>query len=68
MWDRIVGPGTSAAENAGTAVGMILGAAIGLAGDPPTRNWGLIHRGVAALIGADLFGGVWANATPAAKR
>lgn len=35
VWDRIVGPGTSAAENAGTAVGMILGAAIGLAGDPP---------------------------------
>lgn len=40
LWDRLVGPGATATENAGAA----------------------------ALMGADLSGGVWANATPAPTR
>ena len=68
-WDRLVGPGATQTENAGTMAAAILGTAIGLAGDQPDRaSWGSLRRGVAALMGADLFGGVWANATPAATR
>lgn len=57
-WDRHVGPEATAPENAGT-----VGAAVGRAGGESARNWGPFRRGVAALLGADLFGGVWANAT-----
>ena len=67
-WDRLVGPGATRPENVGMAATTILGAAIGLAGGPPARNWGPLRRGAAALMGADLFGGVWASATPAATR
>ena len=67
-WDRFVGPGTTGVENAGTAAAAILGAAVGFAGDPTARSWGPLRRGAAAVLGADLFGGVWANATPAAMR
>ncbi len=67
-WDRLVGPGATVLENAGTVGAAILGTAVGLAVDPPDRSWGPFRRGAAALMGADLFGGVWANATPAATR
>ena len=67
-WDRLVGPGASRLENAGTVFATLLGATVGLAGDSPNRSRGLLRHGAAALIGADLFGGVWANATPAATR
>ena len=35
---------------------------------PENPGLGTLRRSAAALIGADLFGGVWANATPAAAR
>lgn len=35
VWDRLVGPGATQTENAGTVAAAILGAAIGVAGDPP---------------------------------
>lgn len=67
-WDRFVGPGATGLENAGTASAALLGAAIGFASGTHARSWGPVRRSVAALLGADLFGGVWANATPAATR
>lgn len=68
VWDRLVGPGATGLENAGTIGTAALGAAVGFAGDTPDRNWGPFRHGAAMLMGADLFGGVWANATPAATR
>lgn len=67
-WDHLVGPGATTLENAGTVATAALGAVVGFTGGPPDRAWGPVRRGVAALMGADLFGGVWANATPAATR
>lgn len=67
-WDRFVGPGATTIENAGTTATAALGVVIGLTGGPSDRPWGPARRGLAALMGADLFGGVWANATPAATR
>lgn len=67
-WDRFVGPGTAALEDAGTAATAALGAAVGLTSRAPDRTWGPLQRGVAVLFGADLFGGAWVNATPAATR
>ena len=66
-WDRLVGPGATRVENAGSAVLALLGAAVGASGRSRS-DWSLLQRGTAAVMGADLFGGVWANATPAATR
>ncbi len=65
-WDRLVGPGASGLENAGSAAFAAVGACIGLTA--ASRDWGLLKRATAALMAADLFGGVWANATPSAVR
>lgn len=65
-WDRLVGPGATAFENAGTAITAGLGAGVG--GCVPVRGWEPFRRGLAALIGADLFGSVWVNFTPSATR
>ena len=67
-WDRLVGPGATALENLGTAGAALLGAAIGATSSASARSRDPIRRGAAAVIGLDLFGGVWANATPAATR
>jgi len=67
-WDRLVGPGATPLENAGTVGAAILGVVFGFVGGPSVRGWSPLQRGAAALMGADLFGGVWANATPAATR
>jgi hypothetical protein len=67
-WDRLVGPGATALENLGTAGAALFGAAIGATSGAPAWSRDPIRRGAAAVIGLDLFGGVWANATPAATR
>lgn len=67
-WDRLVGPGATKLENAGTLGAAFLGVAVGLYGGPSAKNRGPLRRVAAALVGADLFGGVWANATPTATR
>lgn len=56
-WDRLVGPGATKLENAGTLGAAFLGVAVGLYGGPSAKNRGPLRRVAAALIGADLFGG-----------
>ena len=68
-WDKLVGPGASRWENAGT-LGF---AAAGAVGAPV-----LVHRqrpgadpvelAVAAAVGTDVAGGAWCNETPSCKR
>jgi len=69
-WDRLVGPGASAVENVGTVCGVLAGAlAARLANrEREGLRWTGAQRGVVAVIAADLWGGVWCNATPAARR
>lgn len=65
-WDRIVGPGATAVETAGT-VGLALAGAVfaGRATRPaPVRAERLLR----AVLAADLWGGAWCNLTPAAAR
>ena len=66
-WDRLVGPGATRPENAGTGSAAILGAAIGLVGDPLDRAWGPVRGAVAALMGADLFGACGPTGPPPSR-
>jgi hypothetical protein len=68
-WDEFVGPGATAAETGGA---LALGAAGGVAAPLWLRRRapeaGRVRLGLAALVGSDIGGGVWTNATVAAKR
>lgn len=68
IWDHLVGPGAATEEQVGAVVCGVAGALLGFLGD--REGSGVRHlsrRGVAAMLGADLGGGVWANATPTAR-
>lgn len=69
LLDRLIGPGASGAEKAGTLAFAIAGGAgalaIGYVADVDWKGWQWV---LAALIGTDLMGGIWVNATPAARR
>jgi hypothetical protein len=61
-WERLVGPGATRAETAGTIAAGVVGAAV--------ATWravavdaDLLAVAVAALVALDVVGGVWANAT-----
>lgn len=68
VWDAVVGPGAKAAENVGTVVAALGGAAGAFldassrAGYPP---WLSV---VAAALAFDVVAGVWVLATPAGRR
>ncbi len=67
-WDRLVGPGATAGENVGTVgVGLLAATLAGV------EIWLRLDTTVlqvllVATLAFDLGGGVWANATPAARR
>ncbi len=67
-WDHFVGPGATRAENLGTVlIAVLAGAAAGL--DAAARLDGTwLQVAVTAALAFDVIGGVWANATPAARR
>lgn len=68
-WDRLVGPDATTLENLGLVGGAVMGAYLGATGGGNCgRSWGPLRRATAALVGADLYGGVWTNATPTARR
>ncbi|MBO0730357.1 MAG: hypothetical protein J2P57_13945, partial [Acidimicrobiaceae bacterium] len=62
-WGRLVGPGTSRVENAGTLGGALVGGALGWRATGGTAP----QRIAAALLCADLVGGAWANNTPTTR-
>jgi hypothetical protein len=68
-WDRFVGPGATAVENAlfigATAVGAAWVVAYGLLGPV---NWSGWQIAVLALVGGDLLGGAVANASRPTRR
>ncbi len=68
-WDKLVGPGASRWENAGTlgfaAIGAVTTPAL-VRRQRPTA--GPLELAVAAAIGTDVGGGAWCNETPSAKR
>jgi hypothetical protein len=64
QWDQFVGPGATRGENLGTLSSAALGLLVAARTTQPDR----LRRHIALLLAADLFGGVWANATPAATR
>lgn len=68
FWDRLVGSNATVLENAGTLGSAALGAVIGAAGGNFSGDPGRLKRVTAAVMGADLIGGIWANATPTARR
>lgn len=67
-WDRFVGPGATLGENLGTLlIAVLAAAAAGL--DASLRldgSW--LQVAVSAALAFDVIAGVWANATPAARR
>lgn len=63
IWDRLVGPGANAAEQAAVVGAAAVGALVG--GTAPARSR---ERLVGALIGLDAGGGVVANETIPVKR
>lgn len=67
FWDRFVGPGTTPAENNLTLLSGLLGTAFALWLLLDQRASGL-QLVLAGLLAFDIFGGVVANATRAAKR
>lgn len=68
-WDRLVGPGATLAEQAGTLAAGGAGA-LGVASYAVLQQlpWTWWEYGIASLITLDVVGGVFANATPSAKR
>jgi hypothetical protein len=67
VWDRVVGPGATRAENALIVIASLLGG-LGVAASlaAEKRSMGVIVA--AALIGFDVVGGAVANATTTTKR
>ncbi|MCA9778679.1 MAG: hypothetical protein KC800_18250 [Candidatus Eremiobacteraeota bacterium] len=67
-WDRLVGPGATAGENLGTlGVGLLAAIAAGI-DIWLRRDVTVLQLSLVAILAFDLAGGVWANATPAARR
>lgn len=68
LWDRVMGPGTTRAENLGTMLAALLAAtAVGI--DTHVRlGVGGLAWVVATAIAFDIGAGVWVLATPAARR
>jgi hypothetical protein len=67
--DRLVGPGATTGEQAVTGAAVCAGVAVALGTALHAQAaWGWWQYAPAALVAADLFGGVAANATDAAKR
>jgi hypothetical protein len=68
-WDRLVGPGTTPAEFWLTlSVALAGGLAVPLYGHNRDLGWTTPQIVVATVLALDLFGGVVANATTAARR
>lgn len=68
-WDRLVGPGASRAENVGTLLAALIGgSAAVLLARAASVEWSVAQWLVACILAVDLAGGVWANATAAARR
>ena len=65
QWDRLIGPGATIAEGAGAVIGGLGGAALAFAASAG-RPAG--SRAALALLGVDLGGGVWCNATATCRR
>ncbi len=65
-WDRLVGPGATAWENAVTLVVAPVAAAVAVAWLPPDST--MLQRVVAAVLAFDVIAGVWVMSTPAARR
>lgn len=68
-WDTLIGPGASLQEQR-LILGVALAATLGILGYALVRElpWTIWQWGAALLLALDLFGGVVANATPAARR
>lgn len=60
-WDRLVGPGASGLENAGTVGAAVLGATVGLAGGGSSRVWGPSDAARRPCSAPTIFGGAWLN-------
>jgi len=67
LWDRAVGPGASAAENAGT-IGLAIAGAVGAGLWAWLEQRTVAQSVLAAVLAMDVVAGVWANATPASRR
>lgn len=67
LWDRLIGPGSTPAENSVILITAVLGAAcVGLL--LALQGNAALLIGVGTLIAFDLFGGAVANATETTKR
>ncbi|MDY7105123.1 MAG: hypothetical protein S0880_28385 [Actinomycetota bacterium] len=66
QWDQFIGPGAGVVENAGSIGLGVVGAAV--AWHSPPRSHARWARGLLTALSFDLWGGAWANNTPACVR
>lgn len=66
MWDWLVGPGASAAENAVTLIVAPVAAALAVWLLPAGAS--TLQQALAAVLAFDVIAGVWVMSTPAARR
>jgi hypothetical protein len=67
LWDRIVGPGATPAENTLIVLSSIIGA-FAVALQLSSQGFDSLHIAVGAILGFDIIGGAVCNATDTTKR
>ena len=67
LWDRLIGPGATPAENTLIVISCIIGA-LAVASQLWSQGFDSLHIAVGSLLGFDIIGGAVCNATDTTKR